>query len=88
MWRRHIFVAAPALFLKRALEHLLRPQRIGLSPTEAFEAMRSVGLTVLNIEGRRSVPASGGGRDARRLVNALQIQSLAPPQPSQQAQQE
>lgn len=83
----HIFVATLALFLKRTLEHLLREQRVDLSPTEAFAAMRSIGASVLDFGDRRAVLASGGGRDARRLVKALGLGDLTPPQPPEDAQQ-
>jgi len=76
----HIFVATLALFLKRTLEHHLREAGIYLSPTEAFHAMRSVGVSVLDFDGRRRLLTTAGGRDARRVVRALSIEPLAPPQ--------
>ncbi len=77
----HLFVATLALFLKRTLEHHLREAGLYLSPTEAFEAMRSVGVSVLDFDGRRRVLTTAGGRDARRIIRALGIEPLAPPQP-------
>ncbi len=76
----HIFVATLALFLKRTLEHHLKEKGIPLSPTEAFAAMHSVGVSVLDFDGQRRVLVTGGGRDARRIVNALGIAPLEPPQ--------
>jgi len=77
----HIFVATLALFLKRTLEHHLREAGLYLSPTEAFAAMRSVGVSVLDFDGRRRLLTTAGGRDARRIVRALGVEPLAPPQP-------
>jgi len=77
----HIFVATLALFLKRTLEHHLRQAGLYLSPTEAFEAMRSVGVSVLDFDSRRRLLTTAGGRDAHRIVRALGIEPLAPPQP-------
>jgi transposase len=77
----HIFVATLALFLKRTLEHHLCEAGLYLSPTEAFEAMRSMGVSVLDFDGRKRVLTSSGSRDARRVVRALGIKRIAPPEP-------
>jgi transposase len=77
----HIFVATLALFVKRTLEHHLKDKKIHLTPTEAFEAMRSMGVSVLDFDGERRLLVSSGGRDARRVVKALGIDPLTPPQP-------
>ena len=75
----HLFVATLALFLKRTLEHELAKAGVNLTPTEAFAAMRSMGIGVLDLAGERRHLVSAGGRDARRLVKALGIEQLAPP---------
>ena len=75
----HLFVATLALFLKRTLEHRLGERGIRLSPTEAFEAMRSMGVSVLEMGEKKRLLVSGGGRDARRLVRELGIESTNPP---------
>lgn len=76
----HIFVATLALFVKRTLDHHLKDKGIYLSPTEAFDAMRSLGVSVLDLDGERRVLVAGGSRDARRVVNALGIDPIDPPQ--------
>ena len=78
----HIFVATLALFLKRALQHELARQHIDLTPTEAFAAMGSIGVGVLDIAGKRRLVTSSGGRDAQRLVKALGIGKIDPPAPA------
>jgi len=77
--KAHIFVATLALFLKRSLEHQLRPTLPELSGAEAIAAMRSIGLAELNLNGRTTRLVSGGSRDARRVVSALGLADLNPP---------
>ena len=77
----HLLVATLALFLKRTLEHRLTDAGVKLTPTEAFEAMRSIGVSVLDLEGEQRVLTSSGGRDARRIVKALSITDIDAPQP-------
>ena len=83
--KAHILVATLALFLKRSLEHQLACRIPELSGTEALAAMRSVGLTELDLDGRTVRLVSGGGRDARRLLPALGIADPNPPRPSREA---
>lgn len=75
----HIFVATLALFLKRTLEHELTQAGVNLTPTEAFAAMQSMGIGVMDLGGERRHLVSSGGRDARRIVQALGIDHLTPP---------
>lgn len=75
----HIFVATLALFLKRTLEHHLDEKGIYLSATEAFKAMQSMGVSVLNFDGVTRLLTGGGSRDAHRVVNALGIKDINPP---------
>jgi transposase len=77
----HVFVATLALFLKRTLEFQLAPKLPELSGTEAIDALRSVGLTELDLGGCTKRLVSAGGRDARRVVKALGIPNLNPPTP-------
>ncbi len=94
----HIFVATLALFLKRTLEHQLAAKLPELSSTEAFAAMKSLGIAELTLNGINGAAGiqggsagrhrgqtirlvSGGGRDARRVLAALGIRDLDPPNP-------
>jgi transposase len=77
--RAHVFVATLALFLKRTLEEHLSHAGVPLSPTEAFAAMHSVGLSVLDFDGQTRHLVARGGRDARRVMQALGITDMAPP---------
>lgn len=79
--KAHIFVATLALFLKRTLEHHLQEKGIVLSPTDAFAAMRSIGVAELDLDGKRKRLVSPPGSDAKQIVEALAISRLAPPEP-------
>ena len=74
----HIFVATLALFLKRALEHQLEKRGLNLSASEALAAMRSVGVSELDLAGETHRVVSRPGRDARRVLRLLRIQELDP----------
>jgi transposase len=75
----HIFVASLALFLKRTLEHQLAGPLPELSGTEAFAALRSIGLTELSVGDQPLRLVSSGGGDARRVLAALGITQTQPP---------
>jgi len=77
----HLFVATLALFLKRTLEHRLAQAGLPDTPTAAFEAMGSVGVSVLDLNGEQRLLTSCGGPDARRILTALGIREIDPPQP-------
>jgi len=77
--RAHILVASLALFLKRTLEHQLCKTLPQVSGTDALAAVRSIGLSELQIEGRTIRLVAQGGRDARRIIAALGIADLNPP---------
>ena len=78
----HIFVATLALFLKRTLQHHLDRHRIALTATDALAAMKSVGVTELDLGGRRYRVVCSPGPDGRRVLKALGIRQLSPPGPA------
>ena len=75
----HIFVASLALFLKQTLQYQLASKLPQISATDAFAAMKSIGLTELQFNGQIKRLVSAGGRDARRIVSALGITDIDPP---------
>jgi transposase len=77
----HIFVATLSLFLKRSLEHQLAAELPELSSTDAFAAMKSIGIAELSLNGQTTRLVAGGGRDARRVLTALGIKDIEPPSP-------
>jgi len=66
---------------KRVLEHQLASELPEISATDAFAAMKSVGIAELEFNGQSRRLVSVGGRDARRIAAALGIRDLAPPTP-------
>jgi transposase len=82
----HIFVAALAFLLHRALEKKLKAAGLDLSATEALQVLRSVRVvdfTVGGGEARRSV--TRGTHRASQILAALGITDLQPPTPPAEA---
>jgi transposase len=77
--RAHIFVAALALLLERALERKLKAADVTLSAPAALEALRTVQVVDFTVgeETRRGV--TGGSGRARQAIKALGINDLNPP---------
>ena len=77
----HLFVATLALFVKRTLAHKLSQTGVAMTPTKAFAAMCSIGVSVLYVAGEQRLLASAAGTDARRIAAALGIRDINPPLP-------
>ena len=80
--KAHIFVAALALLVQRLLGRRLEEAGIDFSAERAMEALSTLRLVTLRLEGqaeRRGV--SGGCPDARRVLKALKLAELNPPAP-------
>jgi transposase len=78
--RAHIFVAALAFLLHRAIEKKLKAAGLDLSATEALQVLRSVRVvdfTVRDGETKRSV--TRGTNRASQILAALGISDLEPP---------
>lgn len=75
----HLFVAQLSLLLMRLLRERLDRASVPFSPKEALEAVRSLGIAVLDLDGKQHVMVAGPKRDARRVFNALGIEKLEPP---------
>lgn len=84
----HIFVASLALFLKRTLEYQLACKLPEISATDAFAAVKSIGLSELSFNGQSKRLVSAGGRDARRILSALSIKQINPPCTPESADEE
>jgi transposase len=81
----HIFVAALAFLLHRALEKKLKAAGLDLSATEALQVLRTVRVVDFRLgdgQTKRSV-TRGSGR-AARILSALRITQLDPPIPPKQ----
>jgi len=78
----HVFVAALAFLLHRAIEKKLKAAHIDLSATEALQALRSVRVVDIDLgNGRRKRTVTRGSARAARILSALGITELAPPAP-------
>ena len=78
--KAHIFVAALALLVQRLLHRRLVQAGVDFSPVRAMQALSTIRLVTLRLEGqpvRRGV--SGGSPDARRVLKALKLVDLRPP---------
>jgi transposase len=78
----HIFVAALAFLLQKALDKKLKAAGLDLSATEALQALRTVRVVDIDLgngETKRSV--SRGSARCVPILNALGITALAPPKP-------
>ena len=79
----HIFVAALAFLLHRALEKKLKAAGLDVSATEALEALRTVRVVDIDL-GQGSVKRSvtRGSARAARILSAVGIDDRNPPTPS------
>jgi hypothetical protein len=80
--KAHIFVAALALLVQRLLHRRLEEAGIDLSPERAMQALSTLRLVTLRLDAqpqRRGV--SGGCPYARRVLRALGVSELRPPEP-------
>jgi len=80
--KAHIFVAALALLVQRRLHRRLEPAGVDLSAERAMPALSTLRLVSLRLDDqseRRG--ASGGCPDARRVLKALGVTNLRPPDP-------
>ena len=83
----HIFVAALAFLLHRAVEKKLKAKGVDLSATEALQALRSVRVVGIELGGgatKRSV--TRGTQRAQRILAALGVDRLEPEMPPEGAQ--
>ena len=79
----HIFVAALAFLLHRAIEKKLKAAGLDLSSTEALQALRSVRVVdfTTGAVGQRKRSVTRGTDRAARVLAALGITELDPPTP-------
>ena len=83
----HIFVAALAFLLHRAIEKKLKAAGLDLSATEALTALKSVRVVEIDLgddTSKRSV--TRGTQRAASVLRALAITDLDPPTPPQPGQ--
>lgn len=84
----HIFVAALAFLLHRALEKKLKAAGIDLSATEALDALRTVRVVQIDLgNGSLKQSVTRGSARAARILSALGIDDRNPPTPSRASHQ-
>lgn len=82
----HIFVAALAFLLHRALEKKLKAAGLDLSATEALQGLRTVRVVDLRLgDGRTKRSVTRGTARAAQIFAALGISPLDPPTPPTEA---
>jgi len=83
----HIFVAALAFLLHRAIEKKLKAARLDLSATEALTALKSARVVDIDLgDGTTKRSVTRGSQRAAAVLRALDIVDLDPPTPPQPGQ--
>ena len=85
--KAHIFVAALAFLLHRAIEKKLKAPRLDLSATEALTALKSVRVVDIDLgNGQTKRSVTRGTSRAAAVLRALGIVDLDPPTPPRPGQ--
>jgi transposase len=79
----HIFVAALAFLLDRAIEKKLKAARVPMSTAQALKALRTLHVIDLTSAGVLSRGTSAGSSRARQVLGALGITDREPPEAPQ-----
>lgn len=77
----HVFVAALALLLDRALEKQLRAAGSPLSSPFAWQALETIRCVELELGSRRKLCVTRGNQNAQQVLRILGITQLDPPTP-------
>jgi len=80
--RAHVFVAALALLLDRALEKRLRAAGSALSSPAAWQALETVRCVEMQIGDRTKLAVTRGSRQAAEVLKILHLPTLDPPEPN------
>jgi transposase len=83
----HIYVAALAFLIHRAIEKKLKAARLDLSATEALTALKAVRVVDIDLgDGTTKRSVTRGTQRAAAVLRALGITDLDPPTPPQQGE--
>ena len=85
----HIFVAALAFLLHRAIENKLKAARLDLSATEALTALKSVRVVDIALGQNAGITkrsVTHGTQRAAAVLRALAVTQLDPPTPPQRGE--
>jgi transposase len=79
--RAHVFVAALAFLLDRALEKKLRAAGSSLSSPAAWQALETVRCVSVEVGNRTKLCVTRGSRQAAEVLKILRLSDLDPPEP-------
>ena len=79
--RAHVFVAALAFLLDRALEKQLRASDSTLSSPAAWQALETVRCVEVVVGDRKKLCVTRGSRQASEVLKAVEVSDLDPPEP-------
>jgi len=79
--RAHVFVAALAFLLDRALEKKLRSAKSTLSSPAAWQALETVRCVEVEVGNRRKLCVTRGSRQAAEVLKVLRLSELDPREP-------
>jgi transposase len=79
--RAHVFVAALAFLLDRALEKKLRAAGSSLSSPAAWQALETVRCVSVEVGHRTKLCVTRGSRQAAEVLKILRLTDLNPPEP-------
>lgn len=79
--RAHVFVAALAFLLDRALEKKLRAAGSSLSSPAAWQALETVRCVTVEVGSRTKLCVTRGSRQAAEVLKTLRLTDLDPPEP-------
>lgn len=79
--RAHVFVAALAFLLDRALEKNLRAAGSSLSSPTAWQALETVRCVAVEVGQRTKLCVTRGSRHATEVLKILKLSDLDPPEP-------
>jgi transposase len=81
--RAHVFVAALALLLDRALEKRLRAAHSQLSSPAAWQALETVRCVEMQVGDRTKLCVTRGSRQAGAVLKILKLSEVDPPEPGE-----
>lgn len=84
--RAHVFVAALAFLLDRAMEKKLRAAGSSLSSPVAWQALETVRCVRVEVGNRTKLCVTRGSRHAAEILKALRLSELDPPEPPEGAE--
>jgi len=82
----HIFIAALAFLLHRALEKKLKSAKASMSANDAIKAVDTICVVDLVIGKKHKQSTTAGSKRARQVLSALGITKLNPPTTSEQVE--